>query len=352
MTYYHIFFTFMSSSASANRASINNLPANRFPAEWEPQAALWLSWPLSERIWPGKHEAVGAKFGEIAAVASRFQRVCINAAAAAHEQIRTQIGAHAPDWNNVRLYDHATDDVWCRDHGPVFVKDAEGKTVVTDWEFNAWGGKFRPFDQDNSLPQRLAQSLGLRRLAAGVILEGGAVESNGAGVMLTTDPVLLNPNRNPRLSRADYETLFRDLLGITETVWLPAVLANDDTDGHIDNLARFAGTDTVLVVTAPELPHLEQNREILERRFTNVLALPNPDPVRNAAGEELPASYANFVLLNGAVLLPTFAQPKKDAAAAAILKQAFPDREVVGIDCCLLVEEGGSLHCISCNQPL
>lgn len=323
----------------------------RLPAEWEPQRALWLSWPVSTHIWPGKAEAVGDVFGQIAATVSRYQPVCINAAQGAHENIRTHIDRHAPDATNVFLYDHVTDDVWCRDHGPIFVKDAQGQTVATDWEFNAWGGKFRAYAQDNTLPRRLAQTRGLPHIVEPIILEGGAIDSNGQGVLLVTDPVLLNPNRNPELSRADYEARFAALFGITETVWLPGVLANDDTDGHVDNLARFVSPDTVLAVRAPELPELEENFKILSARFKNVIALPNPDPVLNDEGEELPASYANFLILNGAVLLPVFGQPEKDGQAIAILQQVFPERAIVGVDCRLLVEEGGALHCISCNEP-
>lgn len=339
------------SIASVSQPLPQPVPPYRLPAEWEAQAALWLSWPVSTHIWPGKQAAVYDKFGEIAAVVSRFQRVNINAATSAHAGIRAAIARHNPVAENVVLLDQPTNDVWCRDHGPIFVKDAAGKTVVTDWEFNAWGGKFPAFNLDNSLPRRLAANLGLPRIAETIILEGGAIDSNGQGVLLVTDPVLLNENRNPQLSRADYEARFAELFGVSETIWLPGVLANDDTDGHVDNLARFATADTVLVVNAPELPELDANLEILSARFKNVIALPNPDPVLNDAGEELPASYANFLILNGAVLLPVFNQPQKDAQATAILKAAFPDREIIGIDCRLLIEEGGALHCISCNQP-
>lgn len=327
------------------------VPPYRLPAEWEPQAALWLSWPVSTHIWPGKQKAIYDTFGEIAAIASRFQKVNINAAASAHAAICAAILPHSPVADNILLLDQPTNDVWCRDHGPIFVKDATGQTVVTDWEFNAWGGKFRPYDQDNSLPRRLAAGQGLPRIAESIILEGGAIDSNGEGVLLVTDPVLLNPNRNPRLDRAGYEARFAELFGIRETIWLPGVLANDDTDGHVDNLARFVSADTVLVVNAPELPELDANFRILSERFQNVVALPNPDPVRNAEGEELPASYANFLILNGAVLLPTFGQSHKDAQATALLQAAFPARQIIGIDCRLLIEEGGALHCISCNQP-
>lgn len=343
----------MSTASAAPASAAKPVPPYRLPAEWEPQAALWLSWPVSTHIWPGKGGQIGDKFGEIAAAVSRFQTVCINAAGAAHEGIREFIGRHNPVWENVRLLDQPTNDVWCRDHGPVFVKDAQGQTVVTDWEFNAWGGKFRPYDLDNSLPQRLAAGLGLPRLAEPAILEGGAIDSNGQGAMLTTDPVLLNPNRNPQLSRADYEARFAEVFGLSETVWLPGVLANDDTDGHVDNLARFVAPDTVLAVRdAENLPELEDNFRILSERFSHVIALPNPDPVLNADGEELPASYANFLIINDAVLLPVFGQERKDAEATAILQKAFPERSIVAIDCRLLLEEGGALHCISCNQPL
>lgn len=320
------------------------------PAEWEPQDSLWLSWPVSKHIWPNKHEAIDEKFAEIAAAASRFQRVYINADEEAHVAIRAQLRQAKAIWNNVWLWDIPTNDVWCRDHGPVFVLE-HGRVRVTDWAFNAWGGKFEPYGLDNAVPERIAKEFNLPRDEYNIILEGGGIEVNGVGVMLTTTPVLLNDNRNPGMTKADYEALFAEALGIQEVVWLPAELPNDDTDGHIDNLARFFNEDSVLCVSSQRVPALKENFAILEKRFKNVVELPLPDPVLGADGQELPASYANYVLINGAVLAPTFGQKTTDEWALGALKDCFPDREIVPIDCRLLLEEGGALHCISANLP-
>lgn len=322
----------------------------RMPAEWEPQTALWLSWPVSLHIWPQKHEAVAEKFAEIAAVASRYQRVNINAAEEAHVAIRNQLRMAGAVWENVWLYDHPTNDVWCRDHGPIFVKEGE-QVIVTNWTFNAWGGKFEPWDLDNAAPPRMAEALGLPCDTQSLILEGGAIEVDGAGVMLTTTPVLLNPNRNVGVTRADYERVFQEVLGVHEVIWLPAELPNDDTDGHIDNLARFFAEGSVLCVSSQRVPALKENHDMLKERFGSVVELPLPDPVLNSSGEELPASYANYVLVNGAVLVPVFGQKTPDYWALGTLRECFPDREIVPIDCRLLLEEGGALHCISANQP-
>lgn len=322
----------------------------RMPAEWEPQDALWLSWPVSTHIWPGKHEGIEEKFAEIAAIASRFQRVYINADEESHVGIRAQLRQAKAIWNNIWLWDIPTNDVWCRDHGPIFVLDEQG-VRATDWAFNAWGGKFEHYGLDNAVPERIANEFKFPRDEYNVILEGGAIEVNGAGVMLTTKPVLLNPNRNPDMSQVDYEKMFAEALGVKEVIWLPTELPNDDTDGHIDNLARFFAEDSVLCVSSKRVPALKENFDILEKRFKNVVELPLPDPVLNSAGEEMPASYANFVVLNGAVLAPVFGQKTTDEWALGALRECFPEREIVPIDCRLLLEEGGALHCISANLP-
>ncbi len=321
----------------------------RMPAEWEPQEALWLSWPVSTHIWPGKHDAISEKFAEIAAIASRYQRVYINADEEAHVGIRALLRQAEAIWCNIWLYDIPTNDVWCRDHGPIFVKTEAGLRM-TDWAFNAWGGKFEPWELDNAVPERMSKEIKLPRDEYNVILEGGAVESNGTGVLLTTEPVLLNPNRNPAMSKADYEKQLATALGILEVVWLPNELPNDDTDGHIDNLARFFTEDSVLSVVSQRIPALKENFAILKERFENVVELPLPDPVLSPSGEELPASYANFVVINGAVLTPVFGQRISDDWTLGALRECFPGREIIPIDCRLLLEEGGALHCISCNQ--
>ncbi|MEX1049567.1 MAG: agmatine deiminase family protein, partial [Akkermansiaceae bacterium] len=222
------------------------------PPEWSPQEAVWLSWPVDDpRHWGGaKQEMIHAKFAEIAAAISRFEPVRINAPKAAHAAITAACNHARAVPERVELFDHPHNDVWCRDHGPIFVKHREsGEVAVTDWEFNAWGGKFPPWDADNTIPRRVAEALGMKCFEGGMILEGGAIEINGAGQLLTTEAVLLNPNRNPRLGRGEIEQNLRDGLGVSEILWLKQGIEGDDTDGHIDDLARFIDPQTVLACT-------------------------------------------------------------------------------------------------------
>ena len=325
-------------------------PSNRrLPAEWEPQAALWLSWPSRSAIWPQTPAHIQRTFAEITAAAARRQPVAINAPAAWHFSIHKSLTSAGADRAVITLYDHPNDDVWVRDHGPIFVMD-KGDVIATDWRFNAWGGKFADYARDDAIAARIANALGLRRETPepGFILEGGAIDSNGAGTLLVTEPVLLNPNRNPGYDRAAQEAVLRAALGVCDIIWLPAGLANDDTDGHVDNVARFVAADTV--VAAVGQPALTANLETLRAHGLTVVELPLPDPVP-IHGVCAPASYANFTVINDAVLLPTFGQPDNDARAAAILGDCFPTRDIVAVEARLLLEEGGALHCMSCNQP-
>ena len=335
------------------------------PPEWSPQEAVWLSWPVDDpRHWGGaKREMMWAKFAEIAAAISRFETVRINAPGMDHREILAACNRAKAVPERVQLFDHPHNDVWCRDHGPIFVKHANtGEVAVTDWEFNAWGGKFPPWDLDNSIPPRVATALGKRVFKGGMILEGGAIEINGAGQLLTTEAVMLNPNRNPHLSRAETEQLLRDGLGVSEILWLRQGIEGDDTDGHIDDLARFIDPQTILACVDPSAA----NRQILEenlgrlRGFTgpngrpfDVLEIPLPEACEVPGWRlpVLPASYVNFLIVNGGVLVPTFRQKKNDDRALGIIREVFQDRDVVGIDCLDLVEEGGTLHCISQQQP-
>jgi agmatine deiminase len=265
----------------------------------------------------------------------------------------------------VELFDHPHNDVWCRDHGPIFVKHHEtGEVAVTDWEFNAWGGKFPPWDLDDAIPSRIATSLGMRRFNSGMILEGGAIEVNGRGQLLTTEAVLLNPNRNPQLDRATIEQKLREGLGVTDILWLKQGIVGDDTDGHIDDLARFIDETTILACV--ESSSQSANRAVLDdnlarlrsfhgpnERSFEVIEIPLPEACEIPGWRlpVLPASYVNFLIVNGGVLVPTFRQRKNDDRALGMIRELFPGREVTGIDCLELVEEGGTLHCISQQQP-
>jgi len=337
------------------------------PPEWAPQAAVWLSWPVDDaRHWGGaKHDLMWQKFAEIAAAISRHEPVRINAPASQHAAIARACNRAKAVPERVELFDHPHNDVWCRDHGPIFVKHhTTGEVAVTDWEFNAWGGKFPPWDLDNAIPKRIAAALGLRVLAGGMILEGGAIEVNGAGQLLTTEAVLLNPNRNPQLGRAEIEACLRGTLGISDIVWLQHGIAGDDTDGHIDDLARFTDAHTLLACV--ERDSASPNRPILAANLARLRAFAGPNghpcevveiPLPQACEVPgwrlplLPASYVNFLIVNGGVLAPTFRQPHNDDRALGLLRELFPNRQITGIDCLDLVEEGGTLHCISQQQP-
>lgn len=332
------------------------------PAEWSPQDAVWLSWPVDDpRHWGGgKRDLIHRKFAEIAAAITRFESVRINAPAAAHARIAAACGRARAVPERVELFDHPNNDVWCRDHGPIFVKHpTTGEVAVTDWGFNAWGGKFPPWDLDDAIPSRIAAALGMRCFAGGMILEGGAIETNGAGLLLTTAAVLLNPNRNPHLDPTTIETKLRECLGVREVVWLRQGIEGDDTDGHIDDLARFTSERVVVACVEPDRSSpnhapLAENLAVLRAHGGfEVLTMPLPEACEVPGWRlpVLPASYVNFLMVNGGVLVPLFRQPTNDDRALGLLRELFPGREVVGIDCLDLVEEGGTLHCISQQQP-
>lgn len=338
------------------------------PAEWSPQSATWLSWPVDDpRHWGGgKKDTIWSKFAEIAAVTSGFQHVRINAPAAIHGAIAAACNRARANLSHLELYDHPNNDVWCRDHGPIFVKNPiTGEIAITDWEFNAWGGKFEPWNLDDAIPKKVANSIHLPRYEGGMILEGGAIEVNGRGQLLTTEAVLLNPNRNPHLSREQTEQKLRDGLGVTEILWLEKGIEGDDTDGHIDDLARFTEENTILACHEPDesspnnaplagnMSRLKNFQTPSGRPYDIVpIHLPQACEIPGCRLPVLPASYVNFLILNHAVLVPTFRQRKNDDRALGIIAEHFPGRKIIPIDCLDLVEEGGTLHCISQQQPM
>ena len=346
----------------AGEKLLPELAGFRRPAEWELQEAIWLSWPHRRATWPRHFRPIPAKFAEIVAHISRFEKVRIDLARPLQARARSLIDRAGADLSQVAFYDHPTNDAWCRDHGPIFIKhDGTGEVAVTDWKFNAWGGKYSPCDLDDAIPARVAGALGLRRWAIDMVLEGGSIDVNGEGLLLTTEACLLNPNRNPQLSRAQIEQNLRAFLGVQQILWLGQGIVGDDTDGHIDDLSRFFSADGI--VTIVERNQREKNyralRDNLERLHAlrtpsggkfRIVELPMPLPCI-CDGQQMPASYANFLILNGAVLMPAFRQPRRDAAAAELLAGCFPGREIIPIDCLELVWGRGTLHCISQQQP-
>ncbi|MCB1211998.1 MAG: agmatine deiminase family protein [Verrucomicrobiales bacterium] len=342
------------------------LPQNyRLPAEFETQEAIWLSWPSNKESCPKTFHRLQDKFGEIAALISRYERVRINAPMLSHMNIRLSIADNEGDLSQVDLYEHPTNDVWCRDHGPIFIKHNEtGKVAITDWQFNAWGGKFPPFDLDNGIPEKAAAVLKMERFTSDLILEGGAIETNGKGILLTTENVLLNKNRNPDWSKADVEKELKTMLGVNEIVWFKKGIEGDDTDGHVDDIVRFIRDDALICMVEPKEndPNFRTLKEIRERlddlrapdggKMEIIeIEMPLGIEVKDWRLSRLPASYANFLIVNNAVLVPIFGQKKRDAQAEDKIAECFPGREIISITAKDLVMEGGALHCIAMHEP-
>jgi len=334
------------------------------PAEWEPHRGTWLSWPHKEATWPGKFEAVPGIFATLARHLAEHEEVHINVAGPAMEADAVRaLDAAGADQGRIFFHYNPTNDAWCRDHGPIFVRRESGsrqEQAILDWGYNAWGGKYPPFDLDDMVPRRIARELGLPLHEPGIILEGGSIEVNGQGALLTTEACLLNPNRNPRLDRGDIEEYLRAYLGVSKILWLGDGIVGDDTDGHVDDITRFVSPETVVTVVEddPADENYEPLRENLERlremtdqagRPFRIVTLPMPRPLYHE-DQRLPASYANFYIANGVVMLPTY-DPERDAAAAATLRSLFPDRRVVEVDCTDLVWGLGAFHCVTQQWP-
>jgi agmatine deiminase len=342
------------------------LPQNyRLPAEFEPQEAIWLSWPSNKESCPKTFHRLQDKFGEIAALISRYERVRINAPILSHMNIRLSIADNEGDLSQVDLYENPTNDVWCRDHGPIFIKHNEtGQVAITDWQFNSWGGKFPPFDLDNGIPEKAANILKMERFTSDLILEGGAIETNGKGILLTTEAVLLNKNRNPDWSKSDVEKELKTMLGVNEIVWFKKGIEGDDTDGHVDDIVRFIRDDALICMvenkeTDPNFRTLKEIRERLDdlrapdggKMEIIEIEMPLAIDVKDWRLSRLPASYANFLIVNNAILVPIFGQKKRDAVAEDKIAECFPGREIISITAKDLVMEGGALHCIAMQQP-
>jgi agmatine deiminase len=347
------------------KSSSEKTPAElgfRMPAEWEPQAAIWLSWPHKRASWPGQFRPVPYAFAKIVAQISRFEDVRINAAAALHARAKRLCAGAGADMTKVTFYNHPTNDAWCRDHGPIFVKHVKtGEVALTDWRYNAWGDKYPPYDLDNRIPPLIAGKLKLRRFENDMVLEGGSIDVNGRGLLVTSEQCLLNKNRNPQLTREQIEQNLRDYLGVKTILWVGDGILGDDTDGHIDDITRFYKPDGF--VTAVEPNRRDANHKILEENLErlkgfrtpegkkfDIVTIPMPKPFA-FQGQRVPASYANFLIINGAVLVPTFRQKRRDAEVFEIVGGCFPSREVIPIDCYDLIWGLGTLHCISQQQP-
>jgi agmatine deiminase len=332
---------------------------NRYlmPAEWEKHEATWLAWPKDPLTFPPEIlDRVEETYVEMTHALSRGERVNILVDDDAMQQrVTTMVG----DSPRVSYYKIKTADVWVRDYGPIFVRRGEGLTAVK-WRFNAWGGKYDELKPDDHAGLEVANASGLPVEEPGIVLEGGSIDTNGKGTCLTTRQCLLNRNRNPGLKQDEIEAVLRGYLGFTNFIWLGEGIAGDDTDGHVDDIARFVDPGTVVCMVEDELsdknrPALTDNlKRLMEARDEEgdkLRVIPIGMPKKKLGGDEpLPASYANFYIGNSAVLVPTF-DDENDAAALSRIKSVFPGREVVGINCEALVYGFGGLHCVTQQQP-
>ena len=333
-----------------------------FPAEWEKHTATWLSWPHKEESWPGKIQTIYNPYCQFIKSLTEGEQVRINVADVKMEAFATlELTKAGVNLNRVQFFYFPTNDAWCRDHGPAFLVNRNTKEkVIVDWNYNAWGDKYPPFNLDDVIPTRISTALDLEVFDPGIIMEGGSVDFNGAGTILTTTACLLNENRNPHLNQQQVENYLHNYYGVEQILWLGDGIVGDDTDGHIDDITRFVNNDTVVTVVeenkADDNYHLLREnlqtlktRRLLNGKQLNIVELPMPSPVIYD-GQRLPASYANFYIGNAAVVVPTY-RDKNDDKALQILEQCFPDRKVVGIDSTDIIWGLGSFHCLSQQEP-
>lgn len=351
--------------ACSNGTSIMTLdptPAGlgyRWPAEWEPHAATWLSWPHNRATWPGKFDVIPPHYARFVRAVAAFEPLLLLAGGAA---VREDAERHVGNVAGVTILDIETNDAWIRDHGPTFLPATDTQpAALIDWQYNAWGGKYPPWDKDNAVPLQIAEMYQRRRFAPQFVLEGGAIDGNGHGTVLTTESCLLSPSRNPGVSRDAVEQRLRDNLGARRVLWLSGHgLAGDDTDGHIDQLARFVNPTTVVAATSEDpgdenYASLQENWQRLRRmrdqdgHELSVVPLPVPEPLFHN-DQRLPASYCNFYIINGAVIVPEFGSPA-DRRAHDTLAELFSTRQIIGLPALDLIWGLGAFHCLSQQEP-
>lgn len=334
-----------------------------FPAEFTKHTATWLSWPHKEASWPGKINAIYPNYCQFIKELTKGEIVRINVNDEAMKSFAVQhLQKSNVDLSKIEFYFHPTNDAWCRDHGPAFLinPNAKEKKIIVDWNYNAWGNKYPPYDLDDIIPTLIGKELKLPVFYPGIVMEGGSVEFNGKGTIITSRACLLNPNRNPHLNQSQIEKYLYDYYGAEQILWIDEGIVGDDTDGHIDDTVRFVNDDTVLTVIEENkndenyellqnnLKQLKQLR-LLNGKQLNIIELPMPDEIIYE-DQRLPASYANFYIANSSVIVPIF-QCKKDEAALNIIQQCFKDRKVVGIDSTDIIWGLGSFHCMSQQEP-
>lgn len=330
------------------------------PAEFETHAATWVAWPHNAETWPGCMEQAELEFAVLVRRLAESEPVRILVKDEGHaEEVRAKL-RELPRRAAVSLHCVPTDDAWLRDTGPSFVRDGNGGLVALDWSFNAWGGKYPPWERDDAVASRVAGIAETRCIRPGLVAEGGAFEVDGAGTLIATENTLIDPARNPGVAREELERRLGKLLGARQIIWLGAGIAGDDTDGHVDDVARFVAPGRVVCAREPD--PADPNHEPLEDcrarlaaardangRALELIDLPMPSPLESG-GERLPASYANFFIANRSVLVPVFGVPE-DREALDQLRAQFPGREIAEVPAATLVRGLGAVHCLTQQQP-
>ena len=341
---------------------MNETPSSlgyRMPAEWETHSGTWLTWPHNPETWPEQDmQQVETEFMGIIRPLAKNESVHIlvndkdmgNA-------VDSTLNANNVEMKNIFLHDIPTNDSWIRDYGPNFIIQSDGKVAANDWDFDSWGRKYK-WELDNLAGTVIAEESGLHHFKPEIVLEGGAIEVNGVGTCVTTETCILNPNRNNGISRDAMETVLKDYLGISKVIWLHGEMEGDDTDGHIDNLARFVNPTTMVCTVEedkedPNYRCLKNNFDHLssatdqDDKLFEIVALPMPGYI---GSPRLPASYANFYIANKSVLVPVYGHPN-DKRAISILEPLFPEREIIPIPCTTLIWGLGGVHCLTQQQP-
>ncbi len=334
-----------------------------FPAEFAWHDATWLSWPHKEDSWPGKIHTIFPFYSQFVRELALSEKVCINVNDVSMMNFaQKQLSLAGADLANIEFFFHPTNDAWCRDHGPAFLVNPQAvqKKVIVDWNINAWGNKYPPFDLDDIIPTLVASHYHIPVFYPGIIMEGGSVDFNGNGTLITSTCCLLNPNRNPNLTQAQIEKYLENFYGVDQVLWVSEGIIGDDTDGHVDDTVRFVNEDTV--IAAVEENRNDENYQLLQQNLSelkkmrllngkqlNIVELPMPGEVIYQQ-QRLPASYANFYIANESVIVPTYSSPN-DERALQIISSCFPSRKTVGIDSTDIIWGLGSFHCLSQQEP-
>jgi agmatine deiminase len=332
------------------------------PAEWAPHAATWMGWPFDDDNWEGYLESARVDFTRLIRAIADFEPVMVSVAnQESLADAKRRLGATPNALANISFRQAEIDDIWFRDSGPIFIQNATGGVALTDWSFNAWGNKFN-WRKDIDVPKNIAHELSIKRFEIPIVMEGGALDINSQGVLLTTKQCLLNPNRNPALNQNQIENYLEDYLGVKQFIWLNSGLEGDKTDGHVDTITRFANDDTIVTSVCedkndPNYAPMQENLELLKkaRQYNgqpyNLIELPLPTQIIHVADERLPMTYANFYIGNGFVVMPTYNEPN-DQRALSILQNTFPEHKVIPLPSLGIVAGGGSFHCVTQQQPV